>query len=74
MQIYTVYDKLTFRQKIKEVDKQERSSSALIFYWGLTKFPELDVHNIMFTEDYKTEFEHIFDSKTIYESLPSISQ
>jgi hypothetical protein len=21
----------------------------------------------MFTEDYKTEFEHIFDSKTIYE-------
>jgi hypothetical protein len=23
----------------------------------------------MFTEDYKTEFEHIFDSKTIYEDL-----
>jgi phytoene desaturase len=67
--IHTVYDKLIpSAKKLKEVDKQERSSSALIFYWGIDKeFPELDVHNIMFTEDYKTEFEHIFDSKTIYE-------
>jgi hypothetical protein len=32
MQIYTVYDKLIpSGKKIKEVDKQERSSSALIF-------------------------------------------
>ncbi|WP_016990434.1 1-hydroxycarotenoid 3,4-desaturase CrtD [Flavobacterium sp. ACAM 123] len=67
--IHTVYEKLIpSAKKLKEVDKQERSSSALIFYWGIDKeFPELDVHNIMFTEDYKTEFDHIFDSKTIYE-------
>jgi phytoene desaturase len=67
--IHTVYDKLIpSAKKLKEVDKQERSSSALIFYWGIDKeFPALDVHNILFTEDYKKEFEHIFDSKTIYE-------
>ena len=65
--IHTVYSKLLpSEKKLKTVDKQERSSSALIFYWGINKeFEELDVHNIMFTEDYKTEFEHIFDSKTI---------
>ena len=67
--IHTVYEKLIpSATKLKEVDKQERSSSALIFYWGIGKeFPELDVHNILFTEDYKTEFEHLFDSKTISE-------
>tara|TARA_B110000027_G_scaffold15475_1_gene15654 strand:+ start:1002 stop:2462 length:1461 start_codon:yes stop_codon:yes gene_type:complete len=67
--IHTVYEKLIpSAKKLKEVDQQERSSSALIFYWGIDKeFPELDVHNILFTEDYQKEFEHIFDSKTIYE-------
>jgi phytoene desaturase len=67
--IHTVYEKLIpSAKKLKQVDKQERSSSALIFYWGIDKeFPELDLHNIMFTEDYKTEFDHIFDSKTVYE-------
>jgi phytoene desaturase len=66
--IHTVYEKLIpSAKKLKEVDKQERSSSALIFYWGIEKeFPQLDVHNIMFTEEYKTEFNHIFETKTIY--------
>lgn len=65
--IHTVYEKLIpSAQKLAQVDKQERSSSALIFYWGISKeFPELDVHNILFTEDYKTEFDHLFESKII---------
>ncbi|HSF52341.1 MAG TPA: 1-hydroxycarotenoid 3,4-desaturase CrtD [Algoriphagus sp.] len=46
---------------------QPKSSSALIFYWGIKRnFPELDLHNILFSEDYKTEFEHIFKKGTIY--------
>jgi phytoene desaturase len=67
--IHTVYEKLIPSvKKLKKVDAQERSSSALIFYWGIAKeFPALDVHNILFTEDYKEEFKHLFDSKTIYE-------
>jgi phytoene desaturase len=66
--IHTVYEKLIpSAKKLKKVDAQERSSSALIFYWGIAKeFHALDVHNILFTEDYKEEFKHLFDSKTIY--------
>ena len=48
--------------------KQEPSSSALIFYWGIKKeFPQLDLHNIFFSNDYKTEFEHIFTHMDVYD-------
>lgn len=51
----------------KKILSQERSSSALIFYWGIKKqFAELDLHNIFFSADYKAEFEHIWQKKTIY--------
>ncbi len=50
-----------------QVMKQEPSSSALIFYWGIKKkFKQLDLHNIFFSEDYETEFSCIFDKKTVY--------
>ena len=46
---------------------QERSSSALIFYWGINKeFKNLDLHNIFFSNDYKKEFQSIFEKKTIF--------
>ncbi|TPN83968.1 1-hydroxycarotenoid 3,4-desaturase CrtD [Aquimarina algicola] len=46
--------------------KQPRSSSALIFYWGVKhKFPELDLHNIFFSQDYKKEFDFIFSKKDV---------
>jgi phytoene desaturase len=46
--------------------KTQRSTSALIFYWGINKsFPELEVHNILFSDDYRQEFRHLFESKTI---------
>ena len=45
---------------------QERSSSALIFYWGIKKeFKNLDLHNIFFSKDYKKEFQSIFEDNTI---------
>lgn len=45
---------------------QEPSSSAMIFYWGIKKkFPNLDLHNIFFTQDYKNEFEQIFSNRTV---------
>jgi len=47
---------------------QERSSSAVIFYWGVKKvFSELDLHNIFFSENYTEEFAHIFDRKTLFD-------
>lgn len=53
--------------KANKILKQERSSSALIFYWGITaSFPQLGLHNILFSHDYKKEFESIFTKKTFY--------
>ena len=47
--------------------QQERSSSALIFYWGINKqFAQLDLHNIFFSADHKAEFDHIWNEKNIY--------
>ena len=69
MDVYPTYKKLLPNQKDpKKVLEQERSSSALIFYWGINReFPELDLHNIFFSEDYRKEFNHIFNSKTLSE-------
>ncbi|MEM6895123.1 MAG: 1-hydroxycarotenoid 3,4-desaturase CrtD [Bacteroidota bacterium] len=68
MDVFPTYNKLLKTEKQPEkVLQQERSSSALIFYWGVSRtFPELDLHNIFFSEDYPTEFEHIFEKKTLF--------
>jgi phytoene desaturase len=68
MDVVNTYKKLlpTATQPAKILN-QPKSSSALIFYWGMQKqFPELDMHNIFFSKEYKQEFEHIFRHKTIY--------
>ncbi len=45
---------------------QPKSSSALIFYWGVKgHFPKLGLHNILFAKDYRSEFEAIFDHMTL---------
>ncbi len=45
---------------------QEPSSSGCIFYWGINKsFPELDLHNILFSENYHQEFESIFSNNEV---------
>ncbi|WMJ72065.1 1-hydroxycarotenoid 3,4-desaturase CrtD [Cytophagaceae bacterium ABcell3] len=46
--------------------KQPKSSSAMVFYWNMKGcFPELKLHNIFFSKDYKAEFEEIFSNNTI---------
>lgn len=46
--------------------QQEPSSSALIFYWGIKQsFPQLDLHNIFFSENYKEEFDTLFQKKNV---------
>lgn len=69
MDIFSTYHKLLKDVKHpKRILSQERSSSALIFYWGITKkFPELDLHNIFFSGNYEAEFQHIFDKKTLFD-------
>lgn len=68
MDVYFTYAHLLHDPgKAQKLLKQERSSSAFIFYWGMNRsFPELNLHNIFFTLDYKAEFSHLFQQKTIY--------
>lgn len=59
-------------KQAKKYNSLEPSSSALVFYWGINiKSDKLDVHNILFSSDYKKEFNEIFTEK-IYPSDPTI--
>lgn len=57
--------------------RQPKSTSALIFYWGVRRtFPELDLHNIFFSEDYSAEFGalakgNVADDATVYVNITS---
>lgn len=64
----------TFRNLLKDQHQPEktlnqpRSSSALIFYWGINHyFDALDMHNIFFSKDYEQEFHSIFKDNTVSE-------
>jgi len=79
MDVYFTYQQLLGDTiKAAKVLKQERSSSAFIFYWGINKsFSQLDLHNIFFSEDYEKEFESLFKTKqpftdpTVYINITS---
>lgn len=69
MDVVGTYKKLLSGEKQpKKLLKQPKSSSAIIFYWGIKKtFDQLDLHNIFFSDNYKEEFEHIFKHKSLFE-------
>ncbi len=65
----------TFKNLIRNFDSREASRyekklpsfSGLVFYWGIKKeFPELETHNILFSKDYKKEFDDLFNNKMIH--------
>ena len=68
MDVYNSYKKLmpNIKRPAKTLD-QPKSSSGIIFYWGIKKeFKELGLHNILFAENYEEEFNTIFAKKAIY--------
>lgn len=68
MDVYNSYKKLMpeVKRPAKTLD-QPKSSSGIIFYWGIKKeFKELGLHNILFSENYEEEFNSIFAKKSIY--------
>lgn len=69
MDVAFTYEKLIpSAEQPKRVLEQEKSSSAIVFYFGIKKtFENLGVHNIFFSEDYEAEFNSIFKSHTLYE-------
>lgn len=66
--VVTTYNNLIRNIKgPKRIYTQERSSSALVFNWGIKRsFPELDLHNIFFSNDYRNEFNALFQAKTLW--------
>jgi phytoene desaturase len=69
MDMVNTYRKLmpTFKAPEKLLT-QPKSSSALIFYWGIKKsFSQLSLHNIFFSKDYEKEFTSIFKNKSIHD-------
>ncbi len=77
--IHALYNQLLpLHFKPKRLLKQEKSTSAYVFYWGINKeFKELGLHNILFSDDYKNEFDHLFTKSypchdpTIYINISS---
>jgi phytoene desaturase len=67
--VYFTYLRLLQQpEAAKKILQQERSSSAMIFYWGIRQnFPQLSLHNIFFSGNYQLEFDHLFKHKTLYE-------
>ncbi len=54
--------------KARKILSQERSSSAIIFYWGIKQeFKQLGLHNIFFSNNYRKEFDHVFKLKTLFD-------
>lgn len=48
--------------------EQPRSSSVIVFYWGMDRsFPQLGLHNMFLTNDSKLEYEHLFTKGTLYD-------
>lgn len=53
---------------LNRLKQLEPSSSALIFYWGIKgEFPEFDLHNIFFSNNYKEEFNYLFHKMDLYD-------
>jgi phytoene desaturase len=67
--VYFTYLRLLQQpEQAEKILKQERSSSAMIFYWGIRQsFPQLSLHNIFFSGDYEKEFDHLFRLKTLHD-------
>jgi phytoene desaturase len=64
---HTFNELLGFEKKTERLEKLERSSSAIIFYWGIKKeYKELGLHNILFSETYEDEFKCLFETKTMH--------
>lgn len=68
MDIHYTYEKLLpYLKAPRFLLQQEKSSSAVVFYWGINRsFEQLGVHNIFFAADYQAEFDAIFQTKTLH--------
>ena len=71
--IHYVYNHLLNKPRyLNRYTKNNRSTSAIIFYWGIKRtFEKLSLHNILFARDYEMEFNEIKSSQNI-QSDPTV--
>jgi phytoene desaturase len=69
-----------YEKEKNRLEKLEPSLSGMVFLWGISRqFPQLHHHNLVFSKDYRNEFNQIFedlrppDDPTIYISISSKS-
>ncbi|MCB9294101.1 MAG: phytoene desaturase [Lewinellaceae bacterium] len=69
MDVFFTYRKLLPQERHPERTlRQQKSTSALIFYWGIRRqFPELGLHNILFSDDYRAEFQHLEEGRLYHD-------
>ncbi|MEZ0610927.1 1-hydroxycarotenoid 3,4-desaturase CrtD [Fibrella sp. WM1] len=69
MDVVNTFRKLLPNAKQPErILRQPKSSSGLIFYWGINRtFDELGLHNIVFSSDYREEFAQLFGQNQLYD-------
>ena len=47
--------------------RKERGTSALIFYWAMDReFPQLELHNVFFSDNYREEFRELEHKQGLY--------
>lgn len=68
MDIYNSYQTLLPSiKKPTNILNQPKSSSGIIFYWGVKQsFSKTGLHNIFFSANYRKEFEAMFNRQQIY--------
>ncbi|RYD52154.1 MAG: phytoene desaturase [Sphingobacteriales bacterium] len=76
--VFTYQHLLNDAKEAQRWNVPERSSSGIVFYWGIAKsFPQLNLHNIFFADDYQAEFNAIkagiaaFPDPTVYLNITS---
>ena len=69
MDVSLTYSKLLKGfKKPRYLNNYEPSSSAIVFYWNINRiFKELELHNVIFSENNSKEFDYIFNKKLVYE-------
>ncbi len=52
----------------KRFIEQPRSSSVIVFYWGMNRtFEQLGLHNMFLTRNSEKEYEHLFQGTSLYD-------
>lgn len=55
--------------KADRLDHLKYTCSAVMFYWGVDKvYPQLDMHNVFLSGDYRSSFDRIFKDKRLPDS------